>query len=116
VTLREIRALAREAYIAGQLKGGDPYTRGGVPADIMRTIRISFEGWWRIHKPAPKLTSSQALALATIAAGKHVGAHIVGRSAHGGLSGTLASLHRRGYLAKGKITLEGRAALRRFAG
>jgi hypothetical protein len=64
------------------------------------------------RKPSP----AQLAALRNMAAGKRPGYGIYGNSAHGGLSGTIVSLHRRGWIDTNGITEAGRTALRQKEG
>lgn len=60
-----------------------------------------------------KPTPTQLHMLENLAAGREATHGFPGgRSMSGGLSGTLVSLHRRGWIEGGKITDAGRAALR----
>lgn len=64
-------------------------------------------------KPAPKPTKpteSQLRVLRNPAAGRSSDSHCRTMSDHGGLTGTMASLYRRGWLTDGKLTDAGRAA------
>lgn len=62
------------------------------------------------HLP-PKLTENQRKVLTNLAAGQRADAHCYGQSAFGGLTGTMASLHRAGLLDRNGITDAGRAAI-----
>lgn len=56
-------------------------------------------------------TPAQRRVLMNLVAGRPADFHCRSMSDHGGLHGTLASLHRNGWLADGKITDTGRAAV-----
>ena len=59
-----------------------------------------------------KLSPNMRRCLDNLVAGKAIGAHCRGQAEHGGLTGTVAALHRRGLIdGEGKITDEGRQAL-----
>ena len=64
-------------------------------------------------KKLAKPTSAQRRVLTNILAGRHVAHGINGNSAHGGLSNTILSLHKRGWIRHpdGMITEAGKAAL-----
>ncbi len=46
------RELAWQAFLAGNLEGGDPFVEGKLPDDIAASIRRSFETWWEINNPS----------------------------------------------------------------
>lgn len=58
-----------------------------------------------------KLSPSQMAALRNMANGRPAGYGLYGRSARGGLSGTIISLHKRGLIDREGITDAGREAL-----
>lgn len=59
-----------------------------------------------------KPSESQIRALKNVMEGRPIDAHIRGRSAHGGFSGTIVSLHRRGWInSQGDITESGRVII-----
>lgn len=59
-------------------------------------------------RPSPAMLA----AMRNLAAGKRPNAGLSGRSAHGGLSGTMVALRRRGWInAEERLTDAGRAAL-----
>lgn len=60
---------------------------------------------------AKKLTPNQRRVLENLAAGRRADAHCVGRSEFGGLTATMASLHRAGLVDRDGITAAGRAAI-----
>ena len=57
-----------------------------------------------------KPTAAQLRVLRNLAAGRPAVAHCRTVSDHGGLTGTIASLYRRGWLAEGEPTEAGRSA------
>lgn len=57
-----------------------------------------------------KASAAQLRVLRNLAAGRPADAHCRTMSDHGGLTGTIASLYRRGWLEDGELTEAGRAA------
>lgn len=47
--LIDVYELCFEAYRQGNLDGGDPMEHGEVPEEIEKTIKTSFESWWKIN-------------------------------------------------------------------
>ncbi len=41
-----VKQIAREAFIAGAVNGGDPCEGGEIRPDIAKSIDLAFEGWW----------------------------------------------------------------------
>ena len=60
---------------------------------------------------AKKLTPNQRRVLENLAAGRRADSHCVGRSEFGGLTATLASLHRAGLIDLNGMTDAGREAI-----
>lgn len=64
------------------------------------------------RRPMRKLTEAQRRALSNLAKGRRIDDGISGRSAYGGLSQTVVSLHKRQFIDRnGDITPSGRLAL-----
>jgi len=47
---KQQKELAWQAFEAGARNGGDSSPSDGDYDDIQASIRISFEGWWEIHR------------------------------------------------------------------
>ncbi|MFQ1062195.1 hypothetical protein [Bordetella trematum] len=58
-----------------------------------------------------RLTQNQRRVLENLAAGRSADSHCFGRSAFGGLTATIASLHRSGLIDRDGITDAGRSAI-----
>lgn len=64
-----------------------------------------------------KISAAMLQAMANLAAGRSAWHGISGKSAHGGMSGTISALHRRGWLtSRGELSASGRDALQKATG
>ncbi|MGY6273501.1 hypothetical protein ACXIUT_27855 [Achromobacter denitrificans] len=80
------------------------------PVETEAEAKTAAMAYVKKHLP-PKLTDRQRRVLENLAAGRRADSHCVGRSEFGGLTATMASLHRAGLVDRNGITDAGRAAL-----